>query len=177
MRIRAALPGLGLIALLVGCSGIEVHTDWDREIDFTKYRSYRWAPTERTSADSAARDLRAPDRTLLDRRIRSAVDDEMAAKGYVRTDARDADLLLVYHSSSRRRVDVYDSPYRRRWGWGPGVHRWREGTLLLEVVDRRENFVVWQGWGTGALGSPEESEADVREIVEKILKRFPPEPE
>ncbi len=174
MRIRSVAAVLGLAALTAGCAGVEVHSDWDRAVEFDRYRTYHWAPSQPADQPRRPGTSRSGAKSILDRRIRRAVDDELAAKGLSLRAEGPSDLLLVYHSSSKRHVDVYSSPYRRRHGWGASVHRWKEGTLLIEVVDLAERTTIWQGWGIAPLGSPEDSEAEVREVVAKILERFPP---
>jgi hypothetical protein len=176
MRTRSIAVVLGLLAMTTGCSTIEVHSDWDREVEFSRYGTYRWAPTPKAAAeDRTVRLSLVGDRPLFDRRVRRAVDEELAARGLALREEGAADLLLVYHASARKRIDVYDYPYRRRWGWGVDAHETREGTLILEMIDRSRNEMVWQGWGVGALGDPESSEERIREIVAKILERYPPE--
>ena len=174
MRNRNALALAGLAILsIAGCAGVEVHSDWDRAVDFGRFETYLWAPSNPGAGERDADTIHSGDKSLLDRRIRRLVDEEMAAKGFRLTTSGDADFLLVYHASTKKRVEIWSSPYRR-WYGGPRANSWREGTLLIEVVDLSQKSVVWQGWGTAPLGSPEKSEDDMRKVISNILKRFPP---
>ena len=169
---RSALAAAVAALLLVGsgCSSVYVSSDWDREISFDRYHTYRWAPTERP-ADTRPR----ANQTLLDKRIRSAVDRELAARGLRHDEAAGADLLFVYEATTRSRVEVF-----RRYGW-PGwssARRYREGSLLLLAVDPRlgdEGQVVWQGVAEGIVSDPDEPEEKIADAVAKLLKDFPPQ--
>lgn len=173
MRTRSIAAALLLVvlpaaALLGGCSTVAVSTDWDRSVDFTAYRTFRWAPTKES------KDMRRSEGSLLDAHIRRAVAAELTAKGFVAADNGAADLLLVYRVSSRNRADVYRaSTYRRPFGRVVDVHRYREGTLVLMIVDPRLDQVIWEGVGADALDRDDQGEK-IPEIVAKILEEFPP---
>jgi hypothetical protein len=170
MRTLFAAAVLAL-PLVAGCSSLKVASDWDRSVSFSKYRTYRWAPTPRSQTESAGTHF-----SLLDKRIRAAVDRELAAKGYSLRQSGQADMLLVYRAKVRDRIDVYEHYGYRRWGGSVGVHQYREGTLTILMVDpAMDEQVVWQGWATGVVhDEPEESEQKINEAIAKILARFPP---
>jgi len=56
----------------------------------------------------------------------------------------------------------------------PGYVRWyKEGTLVIDIVDTADNQLVWRGVGVGAMrdmhpGTP------MTEAVQEILEQFPP---
>jgi hypothetical protein len=57
------------------------------------------------------------------------------------------------------------------------VRHYKEGTIVLEIVDGRSNQLVWQAVAEGALTGldhPEEAEAQVGKAVKDLLDRFPP---
>jgi hypothetical protein len=72
-------------------------------------------------------------------------------------------------------------PYGYRYGWDrPGrvdVHYYTEGTLVIDIIDRVRNEMIWQGLGTGILrkhtDEAKKQEA-VQEYVRQILDQFPP---
>jgi hypothetical protein len=172
MRIRTPLALAGLVLLTAGCAGVDVHSDWDRAVEFGAYETYRWAPSPAKTIERDEKSIHQGDHSLLDRRIRRLVDEQMTAKGYRALEKGDADFLLVYHISTKRHIEIWNSPYP--YWYSRHANRWREGTLLIEVVDLSKNVVVWQGWGTAELGGPDENEGDMRKVITKILERFPP---
>jgi Domain of unknown function (DUF4136) len=170
MTTRRLVPVVAaLLAIAVtGCSAIRVTTDWDHAVDFSRYRTFRWAPTEKGS------DYRTGDRSLLDARIRRNVNTELQARGMEYREDGNADLLLVYRVSSRRRADVYrTSGYWRPYGRVVDVEHYREGTLLLMMVDPKHDQVVWEGAAVAAIRAGE-GEEQVTKAVQKVLEDFPP---
>lgn len=164
MRLLRLVSVASVVLLAVGCSSLRVATDWDREYSFSALRTYRWALSPEPPKD-------APERAFLDRRIRRAVDDVLAAKGYEKREGP-ADFLVVYQAKVHDRFDVYRrGPYWSRWH---DVRRYREGTLVLGVVDRDRDEIVWSGWAEGIVSEPGASEEVIREAVTKILEGFPP---
>lgn len=164
------LPLALLVLTASGCSSLYVHTDYDRAADFRGYRSYAWAPTRANEEGKTGR------YDLLDKRIRRAVDQELAAKGFAaRNRPADADVLVVYRLHTQERVRVYSgyhSPWRR------SAYRYQEGALVLQIVDLASESVVWEGVGEGILEyHRSDSQEKVAEAVAKILAEFPPEAE
>ena len=57
------------------------------------------------------------------------------------------------------------------------VHHYKEGSIVLEIVDNKTNQLVWQAIGQGALTGivdPRDADEQVAEAVKQILARFPP---
>ncbi|NIR68637.1 DUF4136 domain-containing protein, partial [candidate division KSB1 bacterium] len=44
-------------------------------------------------------------------------------------------------------------------------HRYKEGTLILDIVDPQLKQLVWRGWAVGVVGNVEESEKRINESV------------
>lgn len=161
---------LALVLVGSGCSSVSVTSDWDRDISFARYHTYRWAPTQQ-SADRSP----STDRSLLDKRIRSTVDRELAARGMRLEPGSQADLLFVYEATTRRRVELYRRYYRPGWST---ARTYREGTLLLIAVDPRlgdDGQVVWQGAAEGIVANPDDPQSKITEAVSKLLEGFPPQ--
>lgn len=180
-----------LAAFVAGCSTMEVTSDHDPQADFSSLARYDWLPEPQKPTG----DPRIDDNTLLDRRIRRAVDAELAAKGFEKSPA-DPDFLVGYHVSldTRRSVQVLNAYYGYAPGWGyhygagyrpyawPGpaetwVYEYEEGTLVLDVVTPGERHLIWRGAARDEVhfkSTPEESEARIREAVARMLERFPP---
>jgi hypothetical protein len=166
-----------LIPLIIGagCSTISVNTDFDGETDFTTYQSYAWGP--RKHSLEPGKPLRD---SLAEKRIKRAVADELAAKGYIEAVTGRPDFLIFYHIGSKKKIDVdvygYRYGWRGRWyGRNVRVHRYKKGTLVLDFVDPEMRQLVWRGWATGIFHDREEAGELISEGVKKILQRFPPQ--
>jgi hypothetical protein len=167
---------IGIIAAFVatGCSSVNVSTDWDREADFSDYRSFSWF-------ERAERPVRPPNRRreaspLVEQRVVREVSAQLRAKGYDQVPVRQADFLVTYHTDVHREVRVTHSGYGYR-GWRHGTsHRYSYpvGTLIVDVIDAGRRELVWRGVATGSFGSGSPSEDKVRKVVARIMADFPP---
>lgn len=171
--MRALLPLLAPLSL-VACSTLRVDTDYDPDADFERLATYAW----RQPAAG-----RAPNDPLLAKRVHEAVDDGLAARGYVK-DERDPDFTVGWFAIVRQRVDVstFDDPWgsRRwpRWRTTTWVTTWDEETLVLDVADARTGEPLWRGIASDVVeddATPQERERRVREAVTELLERFPPD--
>lgn len=168
-----------LLALGVACSSVRVSVDYDPETDFSPYRTYAWfGVSQRPTGDYRV------DNPLLDSRIHSAIDRELAARGYQLVEDRTPDLLVAYQLAINEKLDVYtiDRTYIGRYGYVVSVPETRvsqydEGTLVIDIADARQKKLVWRGVGSGRVEqypTPEETTRKVDETVAQILSRFPP---
>jgi hypothetical protein len=173
---KYALLFVGLVLLLSGCSTVTVKTDYDRDVDFSRYQTYSWFPV----AERPGRGLDRPlNNSLLEARVKREVARQIEAKGLRFVDGQ-ADIRITYHLGLQNRVDVEKYGYRP-WGRrGPGrrvteVHRYKEGTLILDFIDPKRKRLVWRGWAKSALPDPELADEKVRQTVEVILDQYPPD--
>ena len=171
--MKAAGPTAFLaIGLLMGCSPMTVQHDYDPDVDFSDFRSFTWMPltSEETGAKST---FTGP---FVEKRIKKSVLEVMSGKGYERDDDT-PDFLVAYHLNYKRksRVDVHGYGY-----WGPGavdVHRYREGTLIIDFVDPKTKELIWRGWSIAPIQSgsdPREEQDMIGLAVREILERYPP---
>lgn len=175
-----------MLLALAGCSSIDVHTDHDPSADFSQYRTYDWEPVE---PGHEASDLSGVPNPLLEKRIRSAVEAQLAEKGLRKAGAEAApDLLVRSRVVQRQRLESTGSHVGLGLGfgrgyWGAGVagypggvetRQYTEGTLVLDFIDSRTNHLVWRGIATDTVGPPEDSQEDVSEAVAETLEKYPP---
>jgi hypothetical protein len=175
----AAIIGFALVA--AGCSTISVNHDFDTEADFTTYKTYAWLQEPVTAVGNAA--AAKQQNTLLDKRIRSAVEAELQAKGMT-VDTGNPDVLLVYHTGVDSKINVTDWGYTyptRYGGWygdrDVDVYQYEEGTLIVDLIDAKADQLVWRGTATKTLEdnpSPERVEQNMREVVGRMFADYPP---
>lgn len=183
-RLRAGRASIALVALLllVGCTSIQVTSDHDPGADFSKLRSYAWAPVH----DDGSSDSRV-DNDLLDKRVREAVNRELAARGFGLVPKGQADFWITYHAGVESKVDVqtlYRSyPYRPGYvAWGgyseTVVREFDQGTLILDIVSPRSSQLIWRGTAQAEVhesSSTEKRTRLVNDAVSRMLAKFPPE--
>jgi len=173
MNSRTVLFALFAAAILAGCSGIDVATDYNQEWNFSPYKTYDWVAIKSPS-------LRDPllETPMLDSRVKSAVERELGIKGYERSE-EDPDFLISYHAGAKTQVDVATCGYHypsssHCWGGEVEGYAYSEGTLVLDFIDSGEEELVWRGTAKGALYDDKDSKEALNQAVAKILKDFPP---
>lgn len=174
MKKRFAVVLAGLAA--GACSGISTTADWDETYDFSAVSTYAWMDQGLEGGVSE----------IMLRRMYRAVDDDLAAKGFSQADPATADVVFAYHTGTqdRQQYDTYGYGAGGWWGgyWGGGmttttVRTYTEGTLILDVVDREKNELIWRGSASKTIDemdSPEQRVKTIQEAVAKLLKDFPP---
>ena len=167
-----------LLVLLttVGCSSISVTTDWDNEANFAELTTFSLLDPQ--PQPQRARGKRAS--PLAEKRLLDALSAALTERGFTKTTRRRADMLVAIHNGSRERTVVshHGYGYGPRWRWHHGftqVHRYREGALVVDIVDARSKELVWRGVATAPAGKPDPSGETAAKIVDKLLRDFPPE--
>ncbi len=185
-RRRWFLPALwGAMALVIagaGCSRVAVEATADPRANFSTYTSFAFLPKGGVTGppQDVPRRLRATLDPLYHAYVQEAVTRDLTAKGLVLAKDRDeADLLIAYRTVVGDRVDVSPPIYGVGWrGYvhvaEPGyVHWYKEGTLVIEFIDRQGEYLVWRGVGVGAMRDMRPGE-DLMAAVGEILAQFPP---
>lgn len=174
--MRKWLAVVGLTVATMGCSGISTTSDWDETFDFSGLSTYAWMDQGVEGGVSE----------IMLRRMYMAVDENLAAKGFSKADPYSADVLFAYHTGTQdqQQYDTYGYGAGGWWGgyWGGGmttttVRTYTEGTLILDVIDREKNELVWRGSASKTIDemdSPEQRVSTIEAAVEKLLKDFPP---
>lgn len=175
------------IALLAGgvtaTMAQDVRYDYDKDKDFSKFKSYKWVTIK--GADQ-------PDE-LTGKRIMAAVDAELATKGLTKTDSDTADLYLAYQTAVG--TEKQFTSYNTGWGYGPGwgtgwygggmnssttygsTSTVYVGQLDLSMYDPATKQLVWRGVASKTLdpkAKPEKKEKNIGKAVQKLLKNYPP---
>ena len=157
MRASAVkLALLGIAGLwLAGCeTGPDIRADYDKAADFGKYRTYNFVAAGGTGSNDP--------KSLATQILQNAASREMESRGYTKAD--NADLLINFKGKIEEKTDIESTPapmYGAGWGYrgyygapyggyGYGgtevsTHRYNVGTLVMDVVDRQKQQVVFQG--------------------------------
>jgi hypothetical protein len=174
MKIMKAILGIALIVGLVGCYSSHVASDYDREVDFASLKTFGWMSRTEESTSPVSN-------TLLEKRIRNAVGQMLTSEGYQQETIGNPDFLIAYHTGVAEKIDItsYGYGYWPRY-YGPGsfdLLQYKEGTVVLDIVEPEANQLVWRGWYVGAIDDREISEEKIYAAVKHILEEFPPDEE
>jgi hypothetical protein len=168
--------GLTAAAIIpaIACSSMIVRADHDSQHDFSTYSSF-------SIFERQGKEKRRPQMSpIVDRRIGAAMASDIEAKGFDATSPRDTDFLVTFYTAVRRRVVINRAGWYGwgGWGWHGGTtwaNSFPEGTLVIDIIDRRNRQLVWRGVGEGAFTSTNPSNEKVAKRVAKILSSFPPQ--
>jgi hypothetical protein len=141
--------------------------------NFTKYKTYKWVRISGAEYPNQ----------IVDEQIKQSIDSQLAAKGFTKTDADNADLDVAYQVSISK---------EQQWNaYGMGGVGWRMGggmatatsstlnvgTLGFDVYDPAAKQLLWRGSATKTLNppkDPEKRQKNLDKAVAKLLKNFPP---
>jgi len=180
MRIRRAtlVTGILVIAACAGCSRFTVQSSFDPAASFQALRTYAWKPGPQPSIG----DPRVSD-SLVDTTVRSAVDRELAAKGYAKSSPDSADFLLAYDAGIDFETSTVAITRSTNAGDGAWVPRqvpqttdFERGTVVLMVFNPNAKL-IWRGVATGIFdptATREKREQRLTDGIHKLLDQFPP---
>ena len=167
-----------LMGLNATAQDISVRFDRNSDIDFTRYSTYYWARqvvSERDEPHYFLNDL------VLKADVRDAVRSELDDKGYQFTDVS-PDLLINFRlfdkATKLSGFEGYGFEYwdRSEFNLAAAVkeHYVDAGTLIISIIDRREQALVWQGFASGLLqdGELTKDEGKIRDAVKLIFDEY-----
>lgn len=176
MKTFKLVPVFLLLLLVAACDTVSVYSDYDKNVDFAPYKTYAYFKPGIDKVEISDLDKR---------RILRAIDEQMQAKGFTKSD--NPDLLINIFTKSREQVDVnqFSAGWGYGWGWGwnpymmyggqTTVSTSTQGTLYIDLIDAKKKEMIWQGEGQGTLTrNVDKKDQKITEFVGKILAQYPP---
>ncbi|RZK38330.1 MAG: DUF4136 domain-containing protein [Hymenobacter sp.] len=194
MKYVLLAAGLTLAASLPGCTP-KVNVEQRANVNFSRYRTFDFADTEvKTSGDQNPL-LRS---SIAQDRIKQAIAGELSKRGLRQVD-RNADFLITTHTFvEKAERTVYDTqpaagyayPYAVSYRGGflpvnygyyygpsyystPRTEQYREGTLVIDFIDRRTNNLVWRGSVADPIDDAGRLGGEFSKSAKDILDKFP----
>ncbi|NPA37446.1 MAG: DUF4136 domain-containing protein [Chlorobi bacterium] len=188
MRRTVFLMLIGLS--LFSCSGVKVVSDYDKSVDFNKYKTLQYYGWAKNSDE------------LLNRfdkeRIEKAFAEEFRKRG-IEIVKDNADLIAALYIVTEDKVQKtattthmgggYGWGYRRwgygpAWGWGGGASyttvnedEYTVGTLVIAVYDAKAKKLIWQSIGKKTINeNTKNREERIKRAVAAIMKDYPVPP-
>jgi hypothetical protein len=171
MRVRLAALVAFALTPLVACSSLKMDKGWDKNADFSKYKTWAWKD------DGSIRDA------VWKRRVQSVMEDELD-KHKLRVTAENPDLWVAVHwrLSTEQRVVSYDPAWGYGWGyWATPmyteVYEVPSGSMIIDLVDVSKKEIVWRGRASAEIRQGkenEEREQRLREILAELFAGYPP---
>lgn len=159
--MMTAVAGVTMSLLLGGCATHgDIRSQMALNANLAAYRTYAFMPKLGTDENGY--------KTITTQSLERAVGREMIARGYVPAPTPDqADLLINFNVKEKDKVEGDVGPegfgyggWGHRYGYGygfglddyyNGITTVTEGTLVVDLVDRVRNEVVWSGTAVGQL--------------------------
>ena len=175
-----------LLFVCAACSTLSVNTDYNPAYDLTKLRTYAWLDNGQVPSN----DARINNDLIIDR-VRTAVENTLAAKGYVKTEAASADFMVSWLGAIDKTlqvetIDHFYSPYgygalSRDPFWNgamqtPTAREYETGTLVVDILDPKQHKLIWRSTGKDQLSSKKDPEAvteGINKAITAIMKDFP----
>jgi hypothetical protein len=171
-------------ALLLGSGALaqDVRYNFDKEADFSKFKTYKWVELK---------DAQKPN-DIVDKQIRDTIDSELATKGLTKVDG-DSDLLVGYQTAVG--TEKQFTSYNSDWGYGAGWYRggWYGGggmstttgqtstiyvgQLGVDMYESAKKDLVWRGTASKTLdpkAKPDKQQKNLTKAVTKLFKNYPP---
>jgi hypothetical protein len=179
---RALFAGLAVLLLFSGGAFCQdVRYNFDKDIDFSKFKTYEWVEIKGATK---------PD-DLTDKQIKAAVDAQLAQKGLTKV-TDNADLYLGYQTAigSEKQFTSYNMG---GWGYGPGWYGggWYtgggvttgqtstiyNGQLVVDMYNPQGHDLIWRGVASKTLdpkAKPDKREKNLNKALTKLFKNYPP---
>jgi Domain of unknown function (DUF4136) len=148
-----------------------VQSDYDHHADFSRYHTYSWIGVKAGNS-------------LWQDRIMSAVDSQLAAKGWTRVNSGgDAAVSAFGKLTEQDNMQTFYDGFPG-WGWrgwgGMGtatteVVPQRVGNLNVDIFDGATKKLIWRGTSSDTLSSkPEKNDKKLDHAVSEMFDHFPP---
>lgn len=169
MKKRLTILALFLVAAFAaaGSTGpanaATVRYDYDRDVNFTPWRTFAWAVPVNAAA------------SIQERRLARAVEAGFTGRGYTLVaDPRKADFLVDFEAAAWRDVRFESSWNGPAFGRTARVTREPKGALVVRVANRATGRLAWHGVVSDDLAQdPAQADKRTAKAVAQLLKKFP----
>ena len=185
-RSISFLTAILFLACISNSAFSQVKSDYDKNTDFTKYKSYTFAGWQQDS-DKQINDFDK-------KRIHESLKGELDARSMnlVESDG-DAVISLFIVIDEKTSTTAYTNynggmGYGMRGGWGMGYggvgmgsstttyseNDYRQGTFVIDMYDANTKQLVWQGVSTKTINEkPQKREKTIPKGMKKLMKKYP----
>ena len=171
MNIRKTIvTSLVVFALTAASLAQQVKTDYDRDANFSKYKTFSFEK------------IQTEDPLWVDR-IKSAVGASLTARGLSQVDSGgDISVVAVGMTKTQQRLDTFYNGFGGGWRWGgrfgdatTTTETYQVGTLVVDLFDSNTKELLWRGSASGTVSNKSDSNiTNLDKGVQKMFKNYPP---
>jgi len=168
------------------CTGIKTTTEFDPDINFSQYKTYTFLPWNKQSDEILTdrdkeyfRDAIRTDLNILGFQ-ESKGEADLAINVFIIVDEKTGTVAYTDFYTSGIGVGYYYGPwgYNSLGGVSPYTtihgYDYKQGTLVLDLLDVKKKQLAWQGIAHKTLESnPSQAEQNIKMIINKLFKDFP----
>ena len=174
-----------VLALAAGLAFGQVKSDYDKDFDFTKIKTYSFSGWQKDS-----------DKQLNDfdkKRILESLQSEFDARGLKLVDSdADANVALYLVLDAKKSTTAYTDymggmGFGAGWGWDMGAgmgmgsstttyseNDYTEGTFVIDLYEGEGKKLIWQGVLTKVVQEkPEKRDKTIPKSISKVMNEFP----
>jgi hypothetical protein len=184
------LSGISILAclavLLASCaSKPTIESDYDHTIDFSQYKTYGFFNPMGIENPNYS--------SIYGSIFRSAISKEMESRGYIQSDNPDLMINVSGRLQDKTKVTTTSDPYMgggyygyRRgaygawggYGYGTSTHvsNYTEGTVNVDMVDRTQKRMVWEGVAVGRVNEKktnDETRTNINAGIQEMFAGYP----
>ena len=141
-----------------------IQTDYDRNFNLAKFKTFGFYPQERKASDPLAAS------PINDRRIHNALETQLTSNGL--SSSEQPDFLIAYFVTTKQSLDIQDNRFGLLQRMGSvNVNQVTDGTLIVIFADSTTRQEVWRGYASGVI-NPKDLDKDVNRAVTKLVQKF-----
>ena len=168
-----AAAALSSALTLAGCAATNVSSYLARNADLTRYHTYGWAPADRFETG----DPRLDNNPFFQERVQTAVEKQLATRGFEKVTAGTSELVLHYHANVKQQISPSSADQKYGYCDECTLYLYDAGTLVIDFVDARTNKLVWRGWAEGSIEGAIDNQRWMEEKIDRavavILTKLP----
>jgi hypothetical protein len=162
----AALAGAALTA--AACASTRVGSFVERGADFRHYYTYAWAADpSRTTGDP-----RLDSNPFFEECVRTAVDHQLASRGFEQIPEGEAQLVLHYHANVSQALEINGADQTSGYCDNCKPFVYDAGSIVLDFVDARTSTLVWRGWSEGSIDGIVDNQRWMEETIHKAAEQI-----
>ena len=180
-----------IAALMLSACGVQSYVEKDPNVNLNDYKTYAWLNDKESKRKDGKAYKDFQESYLID-----IVSKELDKNGWQRARSTGtADVLIDYDIMvenavreqsqsvySRPQVRYFYNPYTRRvnsvyypsqyLGEDTYAVPYKSGTITINIVDSKDNKLIWQGWAETDVMNKRIKQEDMNRIVKSIFKKF-----
>ena len=143
-----------------------VSSDYKKDVDFTSFKSYKIINPDGGFPQGV--------NPIRKQYIEEAIHNELNALGFALSDQADLEISWFVKINTIREVEIYRDHYSR-WRYFQHIHidEYEEGTLVIDIIDRTNQQLIWHGITTERL--PEnitDPQAKIKAKINEVFTQF-----